>query len=329
MKNKIAIGCLVQWYEIKLVGEYLQSLRNAIDFIDNSDSVLIDICFNVSEKLEKLDTDVISMDDIKKQFYSMLEDIFENIKYTCWEVDDEIYTIADYRRDFNDNYCNKAPILMWGETDALIPRQTFEILDNLHESVKNTTPKYVGFFATCKMWDKSWEVLEHPEFSVKPFKDIGNKVETKDWWSLRYNMNIDEMNAFNDKVEDLDIQVINQYKFNGCGLVISSDVIKSGVNIPRGSFFIHEDTAFLFQLQQFFRGEIPQYVIKNILLVHNRKHIKKRSYIKGEDGVLPGDVTSGRKKHEWYRKASDMSHHNTYNMFNQSKVYSWEDVFDD
>ena len=68
MKNKIAIGCLVQWYEIKLVGEYLQSLRNAIDFIDNSDSVFIDICFNVSEKLEKLDTDVISMDDIKKQF---------------------------------------------------------------------------------------------------------------------------------------------------------------------------------------------------------------------------------------------------------------------
>ena len=50
MKNKIAIGCLVQWYDIKLVGEYLQSLRNAIDFIDNSDSVFIDICFNVSEK---------------------------------------------------------------------------------------------------------------------------------------------------------------------------------------------------------------------------------------------------------------------------------------
>ena len=44
---------------------------------------------------------------------------------------------------------------MWGESDSLIPRQTFQILDNLHSQVKNTTPKYVSFFATCKMWDES------------------------------------------------------------------------------------------------------------------------------------------------------------------------------
>ena len=39
---------------------------------------------------------------------------------------------------------------------------------------------------------------------------------------------IDEMNKFNDKVEELDVRLVNPYKFNGCGLVISSDVIKSG-----------------------------------------------------------------------------------------------------
>ena len=31
------------------------------------------------------------------------------------------------------------------------------------------------------------------------------------------------------------------YKLNDFGLVISSDVIKSGVNIPKCEFFIHED----------------------------------------------------------------------------------------
>ena len=154
-------------------------------------------------------------------------------------------------------------------------------------------------------------------------------VDTENWWSLRYNMNIDEMNAFNDKVEELDIRVINQYKFNGCGLVISADVIKSGVNIPKSAFFIHEDTAFMLQLQRLFGGEIPQYVIKNILLVHNRKHTKKRFYVEGEDGVVPGDVSGGRLRHDWYKRASDMSHHNTYNMFNQSKIYTWKDVFDE
>tara|TARA_Y100000593_G_scaffold93070_1_gene186627 strand:+ start:1365 stop:2381 length:1017 start_codon:yes stop_codon:yes gene_type:complete len=334
LSNKFAIGCLIQWYEIELVEEYLQSVKNAVDRIENKHDVIIDLYFNTDETLEKLDKDKINMVGICGKFNKMLKDIFDydddtvdlvgcdyNIKlsHPGYSI---LYTIADYRRDFNNTYCDEVDVLMWGETDSLIPRQTFEILDNLHSSVKEKTPKYVSFFSTCKMWDKSWEVLEHPEFTVKPFIDGDNK----NWWSLRYNMNIDEMNVFNDKIENLDIRVINQYKFNGCGLVISSDVVKSGVNIPKSTFFIHEDTAFMLQLQKMFGGQIPQYVIKNILLVHNRKHNKKRSYVKGE--LETDDVSGGRLRHEWYKRASDMSHHNAYNMFNQSKIYTWKDVFD-
>ena len=47
------------------------------------------------------------------------------------------YTIADYRRDFNDKYCDDVDVLMWGESDSLIPKQTFEILDLLHTNNKN------------------------------------------------------------------------------------------------------------------------------------------------------------------------------------------------
>ena len=119
------------------------------------------------------------------------------IKY--WEHDrnggdkNGIYTIADYRREFNEKYCEETEVLMWGESDSLIPRQTFQILDNLHEGVKEKTPKYVSFFGTCKMWDESWLPIEHNEFTDKPFVD----GDTENWWSLRYNMNIDEMNSFN------------------------------------------------------------------------------------------------------------------------------------
>lgn len=333
IKNKFAIGCLVQWYEIEMVGEYLQSVKNALDVIENKENVIVDLYFNMTTSLESIDEKQYTMQEINRRFNDIEKDLInfgitlniQRLGGIMLHEREKIYTIADYRREFNSKYCDEVDVLMWGESDSLIPRQTFEILDNLHSGVKDTTPKYVSFFATCKMWDKSWEVLEHPEFTVKPFIDMST-VDTKNWWSLRYNMNIDEMNSFNDKVDDLDIKILNEYKFNGCGLVISSDVIKSGVNIPKSAFFIHEDTAFQFQLQRFFQGQIPQYLIKNILLVHNRKHIKKRSYIMGEDGVELGDVTSGRKKHEWYRKASEMSHHNTYNMFNQSKIYSWKDV---
>ena len=330
LNNTFAIGCLIQWYEIELIEEYLQSVKNAVDVVDNKENVIIDLYFNCSQELEKVDEGQITISDIKHKYRDIIKKLFGDLEYGGYnihsyinEVSNSMYTIADYRRDFNDKYCIKVDVLMWGESDSLIPRQTFQILDNLHTSVKENTPKYVSFFGTCKMWDESWLPIEHTEFTDKPFVD----GDTENWWSLRYNMNIDEMNSFNDKIEDLDIRSINQYKFNGCGLVISSDLVKSGVNIPKSSFFIHEDTAFMLQLQQMFQGSIPQYVVKNILLVHNRKHTKKRSYIKGE--LKSDDVSGGRLRHDWYKKASDMSHHNCYNMFNQSKTYNWNDVFGD
>jgi|TARA_R110000744_G_scaffold145979_2_gene258774 hypothetical protein len=322
LNNTFAIGCLVQWYEIEMIEEYTESIKNSMELVQNRKNVSIDFCFNANEELEKLDTNKFSMSDLKSRFNKMVEkQLSGTADYTIWVNESDIYSIADYRRDFNEQYCEKVDVLMWGESDSLIPRQTFQILDNIHSSVKEKTPKYVSFFATCKMWDESWLPIEHNDFTDKPFID----GDATNWWSLRYNMNIDEMNNINDKVEDLDVKVINQYKFNGCGLVISSDLVKSGVNIPKSSFFIHEDTAFMLQLQQLFGGKIPQYVIKNILLVHNRKHTKKRSYIIGE--LESDDVSGGRLRHDWYKKASDMSHHNCYNMFNQSKIYTWEDVF--
>lgn len=320
LNNTFAIGCLVQWYEIEMVEEYVQSVRNSIEMIENKDNIIVHFTLVTNQDLENI-VDDVTMGDIIDKFTKIVDE------FGC-EITNDLYTIADYRRWFNDYFCEKVDVLMWGESDSLIPRQTFQILDNIHSSVQESTPKYVSFFATCKMWDESWKVLEHPEFTDKPFIDIST-VDTENWWSLRYNMTIDEMNSFNDKVEDLDVKTINQYKFNGCGLVMSSDLIKSGVNIPKSSFFIHEDTAFMLQLQKMFDGKIPQYVIKNVLLVHNRKHIKKRSYVLGEDGVTAGDVSGGRLKHDWYKKASDMSHHNTYNMFNQTKTYTWKDVFND
>lgn len=339
MNNKIAIGCLVQWYEIELVEEYLQSVKNAVDMIDNKKDVIIDLYFNTDETLEKVDRDKINMTGIYGKFDKMLKDIFDydddvvNLVGCQYEIRlsnrsySKLYTIADYRRDFNNKYCDEVDVLMWGETDSLIPRQTFQILDNLHTGVKDKTPKYVSFFATCKMWDDSWKILEHPEFTDKPFIDM-DRVDTENWWSLRYNMTIDEMNSFNDKVEELDIQSTNQLKFNGCGLVISSEVIRAGINIPKSIFFVHEDTAFMNNLLVMFQGQLPQYIIKNILLVHNRKHVKKRRYVKGEDEVTPGDIGGARLAHNWYDKANKLSEFNAHNFFKQTKMYTWEDVYE-
>ena len=322
IKNKIAIGCLVQFYEIDIIEDYLKSVKYAREDIENKENIEVDICLNLNQGLEQLDESKINMLDIKERMDTLVGDNIGYLNLRYWVNTERIYTIADYRRDFNDRYCERVDVLMWGESDSLIPRQTFEIIDNLHNAAKESTPKYVGFFSTCKMWDDTWKVLEHPDFTDKPFIEM----ETENWWSLRYNMTQKEMDKINDKVEDLDIQVTQNLKFNGCGLIISSDVIKSGCNIPRSVFFVHEDTAFMNNCLIHFRNQLPQYIIKNVLLVHNRKLPNKRMYIKGQD-VQDGNMTEMRRKQYWFKNADKMSQRNAFNLTEQGYTYTWDDVF--
>ena len=77
LNNKFAIGCLIQWYEIELVEEYLQSVKNAVDLIDNKKDITIDLYFNTDETLEKVDKDKINMTEICGKFDKMLQDIFD------------------------------------------------------------------------------------------------------------------------------------------------------------------------------------------------------------------------------------------------------------
>jgi len=320
INNTFAIGCLVQWYEIEMIGEYIESLKQSLNQIDNPENILIDFTMTTNQKLEKISGE-ISMDDIEERFTKLMFN--NNVNY---RITDELVTIADYRRKFNDEYCDKVDVLVWGESDSLLPKQIFQILDNLHNGVSINTPKYITFFGMCKMWDESWKLLEHPEFTDKPFYDSPEEFKPDEhWWSLRYTMSIDEMNRFNDKVEDLDVKVLDQHKFNGCGLVISSEVIKSGVNIPKSVFFVHEDTSFMMIMQKVL-GMIPQYVIKNVLLVHNRNHPKKRMYVRGER--IDGTMNEKRRSNDWYVKANKMSEENCYNIYNPNyKSYTWEDVW--
>jgi len=328
IKNRIAISVLVQFYEVEIIGEYLKSLKLALEEIENPENVLIDICFNTSQALEKIDKKQISLNKIKKKFYDTFYEYFPDYHFDTpkniyrWEYsDDKVpYTIADYRRDFNNKYCDKVDILMWGETDALIPHNTFQIIDNLHiQSLANNIPKYIATFGICKMWDDSWKSIEHTEFTDKPFivNDYSN------WWSLKYTMTLEEMNKFNYKVEELDVRMTTDLKFNGCGLVISSDIIKAGVNIPKAVWFVHEDSSFMLVLQKML--SVPQYIIKNILIVHNRNHPKKRMYVKEGEGET---LNLRRRTNPWYVHANKMCEHNAYNLFNQSKIYTWEDVWE-
>ena len=317
MKTKFAIGCLVQWYEVDIIGEYLETLEEAINEYDGE--VVVDIFLSLNQDLEKA-SDKDLFQTLPSRFQETIWNLEKNIKVN-YNFGIKLKTIADYRREFNDTYCEQVDVLVWGESDMLVPKQIFTSLDQLHQSVEKNTPKYLCTFGTCKMWDGSWEPLEHVDFTDKPF--IPNDYDN--WWSLKYTMTKEEMNNFNKDVINLDVSRISPHKFNGCGLVISSEVIKSGVNIPKSVFFVHEDTSFMLVTQKVL-GNIPQYHFKNILLVHNRNHPKKRNYIKGERE--DGTMNEKRRSNDWYVKANKMSEQNCYNMFNPKyKSFTWKDVW--
>ena len=320
MKTKFAIGCLVQWYECDIIGEYLDSLKDAIDAYDGE--ILVDFYISQNQDLEKCISDK-QLDKCVNKILTAFDNMYPYINLINGINENHLVTVSDYRREFNSNYCEQVDVLIWGESDAILPKQMFIVLDSLHQQVKHNNPKYLGFFGGCKMWDDTWKQLEHPDFTDKPFIE----GDTKNWWSLRYTMSKDEMNAINNKTEDLEVNVISPHKFNGCGLVISSEVIKAGVNIPRSVFFVHEDTAFMHMTNKIL-GNIPQFVIRNILLVHNRKHPNKRMYIKGEEGINKTNPGAQRAVHDWYGKANKMCEQNYINMFNPNyKSYTWEDVW--
>ena len=314
MKTKFAIGCLVQWYECDIIEEYVNSLKDALDVYDGD--VLVDFLICANQDLEKCINDKTFAECQIK-----IKGLLSHPKFKT-TLTDNLITIADYRRKFNLEYCDKVDVIMWGESDAILPKQNFVVLDYLHQmSLQNNNPKYLAFFGTCKMWDDTWKPLEHTDFTNKPF--IANDYDN--WWSLKYTMTKEEMNRINDKTEELDVRILPQHKFNGCGLVISSEVIRSGVNIPKSVFFVHEDSAFMYMTNKIL-GNIPQYVIKNILLVHNRNHPDKRMYIKDER--KDGTMNDKRRSNEWYVKANKMCEQNYINLFNPNyKSFTWEDVW--
>ena len=283
LNNKYIIGCHVMFYEIDMVEEYLNSVYLALEEVENKENVKVEMMWNMSEYFEEFE------DKAKVKITHKIEQLKQKYRFSSkyYVNHDRPYTMADYRRELN-NQCNECDYVIWGESDCLMPRQMFGVLEQLKEYANQQgIHRYITTFGIRKMWDESWRVLEHPEFTNKPYYDMDTEEDKRKAesspWSIRYTMSQDEMDEVNSKTEDLDVQVIGYPKFDGSGLVISSDLLRTGANIPPAVYMNGDDSSFLESCRLHMGENYRQYVIRNILKVHNRNHPKKRHYVKGED----------------------------------------------
>jgi hypothetical protein len=325
LNNKYVIGTNIMWFEIEMYKDFIDGLVNLLDNdIENKENVIIDLCLNLSQHLEKLDVNKITEDKIIDKFYKGVDKIKKlGYEVNTFQVEkDEFYFHADYRRDLNYNYCKKVDYVMWGETDSFFPKEAFEALENLSNYTdEQGIHKYITCFADRKMWDNSWDDTVHTDYVDVEFVD-----DDKQHLNLNQSKSplpIKTMNEINSKVDELDIRVINYPKLDGSCLVISSDLIKFGVNIP--SCMIYNDDHGLSIMSQKLMGQnYKQFIFKNLLKVHARRHPSKRLYVLEEDN--PNSF--GNRKNNTFNNFKKLSDENIQNLVNNTnkKFYEYKDL---
>ena len=329
LKNTYSIGVLVMFYEIEMFKEYIDACIQAVNEVENKDNIYFDFCFNISQYWETIDTEKTTVEELNKKFEKQMDRLRDNgVSNINVDIKDDscpVYNIAAYRRDLNYNYCDKVDFVLWGETDSLWPKETFHSIESVSDYAKQSNiHRYVLTFAYRKMWDEGWKVLEHVDMTDLPF------VDTREWLlnateSSKSYMTLDTMNEINDRYDEMDVRIINYPKFDGSCLVISSDLIKAGVNIPHALLCSGEDTSFADMAKTICGDKYVQFVIKNILRVHNRRHPQKRLYIKDEDNPRGW---GGDQKGDWWTILMNMSKANLARLNNtQDKFYTFNDVF--
>ena len=300
LKKTYTIGCLVMFYEIEMLDEYVQSIINMGKNFSNRENVTLHFCWNTQEYLESVDREITSKTALTKKFDRTIKKLIEenfNVVIDYKDNEDDFHNIAQYRRELNHNYCEKSDFVIWGETDSLFPAEGFDIIETVSEYAdSNDIGRYVLTFGYRKNWDSSWDVVTHEKFENVQYIDEAEWMMNNEASSKSY-MTIDRMNEINSEAGEYDIRVLNTPKFDGSCVVISSDLIKSGVNIPHALTHCAEDTSFGEMAKIIMGDAYCQFVIKNILRVHNRRHPRKRMYIAGEDN--PHGFT-GQAKGDWW-----------------------------
>lgn len=329
LKNKYIIGVHVMFYEIEMLPEYIDSCIGMIQDIDNRENLTFHFTWNISEYFERIDTSVISTNELSNRFYACVDRLERAGCNVLTELKDnnvEVYNIADYRRDLNYNFCRSNDFVLWGETDSLWPKETFEIIEHINEyAIGNGVNKYVLYFSDRKMWDVSWCDIEHDDFTNVTFIDnetwpLENEASSKAYMSLQ------RMYEINSKVDQPNVTILTTPKFDGSCLVIKSDLIKSGVNIPQSLLCSGEDTSFADMAKLILGDHFVQFVIKNILHVHNRRHPKKRLYVLDENNPRG---FCGSEKGDWWKVLQTMSKQNLSSLRYQQKTFTMNDVFNE
>ena len=323
LSKTYVIGTHVMWFEIEMYSDFIDGMINLLQTVENKENVTIDLCLNLLQHFEEFDTDKIKKHEIVIKFKRGIAKLEELGYWVNFQIKDgdEFYFHADYRRDLNYNYCKKVDYVMWGETDSFFPREAFQVIESLAKYTdEQNIHRYLLSFSDRKMWDASWDPLVHNDYVNLQFIDDDKGHLNPN--QAKSPMSIEKMNEINSKAEEFDFSYIQHPKISGACLVLSSDLIKSGVNIPPCLLY-NDDEGLSIMSHKLLGDKYIQFVVKNVLHVHARRHPQKRMYVKGEDNPYSfiGD------KNDNFQKFLSMSKQNIQTLVTeQGKFKEYNDL---
>ena len=255
------------WYESNMIGECWDSVLQALRTAPNVD-VKLKICLNYQTYVEKPSIENFKPMLDKWSNHSLVREF--NPELILKTDDDEFYNIADWRREVYDP---KAKYTVWGETDTILPRDFFAILDQVE-----IDQPHVLTFAGRPMWDDTWDVVTHEKLLgySKPCQcPEGNHKEDciellEPPFKYKDYITQEELDKFNEESGDIKIKQI-PHKIDGSTVCLSG-----GLETPfiaPGMHFVREDTCLEYYLR---KKNIPQVCITTRLKGHNYKHPYKR-----------------------------------------------------
>jgi len=309
------------FFEIEMLHEYVDGLINLLSTVENKENVTLEFCFNTSEHMEQIDTSKISKQTLISRFDEQVARLKEyDTKVIYHDTDDGFYYHADYRRDLNYNYCKKVDYVIWGETDSFFPKEALQAIESLAKYTdEQNIHKYILSFADRKMWDSSWDPLVHPKFIDHKFIDDEEGHLNPN--QAKSQMSIKRMNEINSEPESFDFTYINEPKISGSCLVLSADLIKAGINVPLCLIY-NDDEGLSIMAKKLLGNNFIQFICKNILHVHARRHPNKRLYIMDENN--PHSFAT--EKNNNFKKFKKLSQININNLITgKDKFYEYND----
>jgi hypothetical protein len=255
--DKLLFQMHIMWYESAMVSEVLDSIHRAA--AHSTLPIEYQVCLNAQTYIE---TPLVGTPEMMLERFQH-HPILQQAQIATKTNADAFYNIGDWRREVYDT---SAAYTIWGESDCLLPEDFFYIVSNIQ-----IDGPHVLSFASRKMWDYTWDCVEHPY--VQQFQRTPENVYPA---PKPYNsdnvITQAELDSKNEESGDIQIRRLDRCKIDGSLLCLSGGLPTPF--IAPDMHFVREDTC----AEIFFNAKgIPQYHVANRMKGHNYRHPQKRT----------------------------------------------------